>query len=109
MTIQEIPIDPTLSDFEQETELDGRQFLLRMVFNARNEGWYLSLFDANEDAIRTGIRMVLRWPLLEGVVDPRRPPGDLMLIDLENSDVDPGLGELGERVQLVYLEAEDVS
>lgn len=109
MATYSIPLSPGTPAFTQRTLLDGRAYILDFRWNERESAWYLSLLDEHEDPILYGIKLVLNWPLLRRVVDPRRPPGSLMCVDPSGNDDSPGLQELGTRVELIYLDAEEIA
>lgn len=113
MSVQ-IPTSTTLSDYRQTTTLDGRDYILRFLFNQREATWFLSVFDEQEDPIVEGVKIVANWPLLRLVQDARAPAGVLFAFDTTAPDAviaagektlaeDPGLGDLGERVILTYF------
>ncbi len=66
-------------------------------------GWYIDILDAQESAIRNGIRVVLGLPLGYICRDPRRPPGILLPVDTSGADLDPGFDDLGARVQVWFV------
>lgn len=89
------------------TQLDGTSFGLDFSWNARGEYWVLIIKDASSNPL---VRRVIRvgQPLLARFKDKRLPPGDLVAVDTTGKDQDPGLKDLGGRVQLVYLTAADI-
>lgn len=89
-------------NYTQRTVLDGAAFVLEFAFNQREGMWYLNLSDADGVEIRSGIKLVVDFPLLRKIIDTRRPPGELVAVDLQNLGTEPTIGELGERVELVY-------
>ena len=118
---QIIPTSTELSDYRQVTSLDGRDYVLRFLYNTREDRWYLTISDQDEDPIVSGIKVVAEIDLLKRVTDERRPPGILVARDLSAPDPsatvpkilseDPGLTDLGGRVTLLYFteaEAEEL-
>jgi hypothetical protein len=106
----EVPCTPNgLSRWQQNTTLDGRNYLLTFEWNQRDGGWYLALADAQGSVIATGRRLSTGFPLLREVRDARRPPGELVVADTLASDTrepdDPTFASLGARHVLVYLAA----
>ena len=59
--------------------LDGVTFTFRLQWNQRASTWSISLADADDVAIASGIALVPAWDLLGLVTDTRRPLGSLML------------------------------
>jgi hypothetical protein len=57
----------------------------------------------------SGAVLVTRGHPLQGVIDVRRPAGDLAVVDTTGAnDVDPGWSDLGSRFLLVYLTAAEL-
>lgn len=103
-----------LNDYRQVTTLDGRDYVLRFLFNQREGKWYMSMADESDVSIVHGVKIVPLISLLRKVKDERKPPGLLMARDLTAADVDfsagekvvdldPGLNDLGAGVLLFYF------
>ena len=99
MTIQAVP-PPAQPYVSQTTTLEGVPYLLYWDYNAREDAWYLSIADANGVDIYNGMKLICSAPgsspnfLLFKCRDPRRPPGDFVVIS-QTLDVDPpGLADL---------------
>ena len=108
MTVQQIPTDPLgLSSYSQLTTLEGTTYTLQFDYNQRCASWSLSIADASNVDIVNGIKLSVGIPLLRKCVDPRRPPGDLIVISASPTDqTPPGLLELlpvSGRCQLLYV------
>jgi hypothetical protein len=103
-----IPCDPELTNYSLEVELDEETFNLRLFWNDKDNTWYLSISDSEEEPILEGQRLVVGMPVLRHIVDRRRPFGELIAIDTSGQDIDPGIGDLGARVQLYYYELADL-
>lgn len=113
MAVQKIPlsVDPNQ---RIRTALEGADYFLRMVWNQREEKWYLDLQDEAAEVIVAGVKMVCNIDLLALVTDTRRPAGTLRMVDtLYNIDEetggpeprDPDLEGFGSRWVLLYTEA----
>lgn len=85
--------------------LDGVTFNLRLQWNQRASTWSLSLADADDVAIVSGLALVPAWDLLGLVTDTRRPLGSLMLWRSDGSFEHPDLSNLGTVCKLYYYEA----
>jgi hypothetical protein len=107
--IFEIPTTRGLPAYTQRTTLDGREYSLEFRWNERDGAWYMHLADAEGQHIRSGIRIVCRWPLLRRITDPRRPPGSIVAIGSSGNDTTPGFNDLGARVKLLYLDAAELA
>lgn len=108
MTIQRIPIPRSAASFTMRVMLERREYVLAMRWNARAGRWFMSIADSSGVLIATR-PLTTNRPLLSGVVDARRPPGELVVLDTARLDTPIGLGELGTRAVLDYLEAADVA
>lgn len=101
-----LPVDDTLPNFEQQQELDGATYTIRMRWNPRARRWFVSILD--EDGVtplHMGIAAVVNWPLL-AYKTGHLPPGALLFGDKSGAGVEagaPGTGDLGARVQPYYL------
>jgi hypothetical protein len=105
-----IPCTPNGSScWTQRTALDGVDFNLRFDWYQRDGHWRLSIRDAADVPVRTGIVLIVDELLLVGVVDPRRPHGELAVIDTTGAnDADPGFADLGGRFRLIYATAAEM-
>ena len=106
-----IPV-PDLPRSVFQVRMDGETYSLRVAWNDRLSSWQMDLLDDDGDAILIGRRMVLGFPLLDGVTDPRRPPGALFVIDPAGRQrTDPGRTawqEDGENLRLIYIPADEI-
>jgi hypothetical protein len=99
-----VPCTPNGSaSWRQRTSLDGRDYVLRFRWNQRDGHWFLSIADPTDVVIASGIKLVTDFPLLLGVVDARRPPGELFVSDAQGRAEDPGFADLGARFLLRYM------
>jgi len=93
----------------QTTALDGTDYVLAFDWLGRLSRWCLHLRDGDGAAIRTGIILNAGAFLLRGLVDPRRPAGELLVVDRTGRlDADPGFEDLGSRFALVYVDAAEL-
>ena len=111
MAIHRIPTstDPELPHYVQRTALEGTTYVLRIDWNQREQRWYLRISDEDGNVLAGDVKVVANWPLLRRHRDERLPPGSIMAIDQSGKGEDPGLTELGERVLLLYFDAEELS
>ncbi len=99
------------ADYTLRTRLDGKEYNFHLLWNEREERWYLDIADESGNTVCAGIKLVTNWPLLRYYQsNPAVPPGDLYVID-ESPDGTPpavdGLGD-GQRCSLVYITATDL-
>lgn len=96
--------------WDQLTQLDGREYLLRFFWSERESCWYLSVYDQDEHPLALGVKLVVGWPILKRFIDARLPPGLLMVADLSNTSREleqpEDLLPTG-RCPLLYMTADD--
>jgi len=98
--------------YEQSVTIDGRVLRLTFDWNARQERWKVSIWDASSgEAIRLGLTLVDGWPINRRVRDSRMPPRFLLALDAGGSGLDPGVSDLGigARSQLFAVPADEVT
>lgn len=105
-----VPCTPNgAARWTQTTALDGVDYVLTFDWHQRMGRWALSIADASNDPIRVGMILNGRTQLLRGVVDARRPPGELTVVDTTGAyDLDPGWSDLGGRFVLAYYDAAEL-
>lgn len=100
---------PTTNDpFQRMTvRLDGRDYVLTLTFNQREDRWYLSIADDESAALLSGLKLQANWPLLwRHRYDTRLPPGEIMAAVTAVDRSPPTLNDLGEgkRCELTYYD-----
>ena len=102
---------PTLSDgteaYDRRIQLEGVEYSFEFRFNFRRELWSFTIRALDGTPLLTGQSVHV------GIVLNRRavggPPGALVAIS-ETDDIDPpGLSELGQRVKLCYVTADELA
>jgi hypothetical protein len=97
---------PLLNDgtswFSYQVELDGRTFGLEFRWNERDASWYLSLRDADDAPLLSGLRVTVGHLYLSRFRLLGLPKGELEFVDTTGQDEDPGFTDLGSRVVLLY-------
>lgn len=98
--------------YTQRVRLDGRDYILRLAWNQREERWSLSLFTDRDEPILFSLKLLCAWPLLSPYrYDDRLPEGELYVCDWTGDGSPPLLEELGEgrRCQLLYFTQEELA
>lgn len=103
-----IPVSPDLVHQSLRVLLDGVELELDVRWNDRASAWMLTVSD-DDGLVTAGRRIVVGVPLLARVMSDRLPAGELIAVDTSDTDADPGEGELGRRVELVYVTASEVA
>lgn len=97
-----IPIDVGDPFFDVQVTLEDVTYTLQFRWNVREEAWYMHILDAEGTTVlHAGLKLVADWPLATYTTE-RQPPGILVARDTSGEGRDPGLDDLGDRVQLVY-------
>lgn len=112
MSIATVPCAPGgLARWTQITDLGGRDYLLTFRWNVRTGRWALDLATEGGDILVAGVVLASGFDVLRGVHDTRRPPGRLVLVDLQRASgvVDPTFSSLGTRHVLAYVDGEDLA
>lgn len=103
----EIPTFPELEAYRMTLALDGVSFVLSFRYMARLDSWYGYLYQIDGTPLHTGLRLAAGVEPFRLLKDARRPDGRFALVPHSDDDKDPGEGELGDRVFLVYFDADD--
>lgn len=102
MATVKIPLRNDLPWYSLSVELSGKTYGLELRWNEVAAAWFLSLSDASNVAIVSGLRLVIGWPLAKRYADARLPPGTFVAIDTTGKGLDPTRNDLGTRVELYY-------
>lgn len=105
MSTVALPLRTDLPHYDFTTELDGKSYTFVMKWNEREEAWYMDLYDSTNTLVIASRKIVIGWPLTNRYQDETLPPGTLIAVDTSNANQDPGLEDLGERVEIWYIEA----
>lgn len=100
--IFEIPITSEDPSFKIRVTLDGRDFVLSFNFNTRMKRWTIGYYDAEENPIVVGVAMNIDSSLLRLYVQEELPPGEMILYDTSEKQIECGRDELGGRCVLLY-------
>lgn len=110
MTATRIPLDG-IADGDGGSSftvsLAGDVFRILIRYNGRDDRYYLSIFDEDDDPIVESVRVVVDHPLLARVSDVRRPKGDLFASNVGGGD-HASFGKLGDTIDLVFVPYEDL-
>jgi len=105
-----LTIPTSTEPFQRMTvRLDGRDYVLELRYNQREERWYLSIADDEGAPILSGLKLQANWPLLwRHRYNTQVPPGEILAAVTTATDRSPPtLNDLGEgkRCELTYYEA----
>lgn len=106
------PVGPDAPDATLRTRLDGRDYVLRLLWNGREGRWYMTVSDSDGVVLVSAVKVVCNTDLLGRSAErpyrrwsPDLPPGELWAMDLTADCSPPGIDDLGEgkRVELTYF------
>lgn len=106
--IEVLTLDSEHENYEASFQLDGETFGLRARYNNRVDSWFLTLIDADGSIIVGSRRVTVGNLLFPWLVGRNRPAGQLLAIDTEDEDGDPGRHDLGSRVLVMYADADEL-
>lgn len=104
MTVYEIKLVGLPSNYEQIVTLDGIDYLLWLLWNDRSQHYFMTIRDADGIDLITARKIVVNIPFAVHDRIESAPVGQLWFIDTTGSGIDPALRELGQRVQLLYID-----
>jgi len=98
----------TLGNFSRIVALDGVNYKLTFNYNSRDDYWYFSISDTEDNPIKSGYRLVSSWAQLHTLRNTPRPPGEIITIDTRSTPLDPGFEDLGTNVLIGYVEEDSL-
>lgn len=110
MAALQIALAPGVPRSRQRVTLDGREYVLALRWSQREERWYMDLLDGDDVLLVGSVKLVVGFPLLYRFrAIAGLPPGDLIVVDGRADAVDPGLADLGDVAQLIYMDAAEIA
>lgn len=104
MNLYTLPIAPAGAPaFKFQTDLDGVTFSFSFQWNETAAAWFMTIGDAEENPLVSGLRVVVGFPLANRVLPAGFFTGLLYAVDTSGQDLDPALDDFGTRVLLKYL------
>jgi len=104
----EIPIFDT-SSFKEQVTLEDTIYQLSLIWNGRDNAWFLSIAEQDGTPILDGIKLVPGYELLSRFKDSRLPPGALLTPDLTGTGDYPTRDNFGVDMKLVYMTEAEVN
>lgn len=110
MAVLQLPTSTINPFYVFEIELDGVLFRMEFKFNERDQAWYMSILDTNDNHLRSGLRVVSDWTLLRLWQElTKRPEGEIIATALGGITRPALIDELGSQVILTYLDAAEIA
>lgn len=98
----EIPIT-NASSFTEDVVIDNVVYSLHFKWNGRAKAWIMDIAAQDGETLISGLKILPSWELIEIYTNTKLPPGNIFILDTDNTDVVPGRFELGNRVKLIYF------
>lgn len=96
------------NDFEVEAELDDVTYFLHFAWNDEAEIWTLSVSNANNESVLSGIRIITNYPLLGNYPHLGLPTGYLIATCLDTSKTTIGRSDFADNVvEMVYISRDE--
>lgn len=104
MAILQLPVRNDLPSYDFQIVLDGVFVTLGFTFNSRANYWLMDIYDANDNAIVVGIKLVSSWLLTNRFKMDGLPQGDFFIIDTTGNNEDPTQEDFGTTKLLMYAD-----
>lgn len=98
-----VPTGSEHADFEEDVDLGGTVFRVRVQYNGRDDSWYLSVSDVDENPLVMGVRLTLDTSTLGPHVGEDLPQGALAVIDPAETRQDPSRQSLDDEVMALVF------
>jgi len=89
-------------------DIDDVLYFMDYRYDARNDRWRLDISDKDNVLLAAGIKLVTYIDLLIPFTDPRLPTGELYATRLEGEISPVTKGDLGTKVFMIYITAEEI-
>lgn len=104
-----IPLSNRDPIFEQVVTLEEIDYTLRFLWNGRVGCWYCQVEDQGGLILAAYRKITVDRPWIPHDTTDGLPPGLLWFFTRDGGGIDPGLTDLGEKVQLAYISSENVT
>ena len=104
MSVSSLPLATGLANYRFSVDLDGSDFRFHFIYNSRDESWYMTILDGNDNPLRSGIRVVSEWALIRLWRSLDAPLGEIISLSLGENDEPPDLDQLGVETLLTYID-----
>lgn len=103
-----IPFFNDQASFQEEVVLDEIPYVFKFTYNTRMEFWTMNILTKDLEPIVQGIKIVLSYELISRFANPDLPQGQLYALDSGITETEVTRDNLGNIIQLVYVEADEV-
>lgn len=106
--ISTIPVPPSTPEINFSCAVNGATYNFHILWNDRDQSYYMDLSQPDGTPIFSGARMVLHAYIGRTANQPPVSQGVFMVIDTSGALVEAGIDDLGARVQLVWIPQTDL-
>ncbi len=96
---------PGSPSFTEEITLEDRPYRFRFDWNYTGNYWSMMISDRELNVLVAGIKIVPAYELIADFPGRNLPPGELYAIDTTGEVRKIGRNDIGDRVQLIYVES----
>lgn len=101
-------LESGLTDQTIHDTLDGVPVTLRIIWNERFKYWTMSIYDRQQAAIITGVKLVRDYPLISRF-NLSQLAGDFIFYRVSGPDDEASFDSLGVDYELVYLSEVEIN
>lgn len=96
-----------LPSFTEEIVYEDIPYINKFNWNSRGEFWTIDFYNIEQVALILGLKLVSSYELIAWYPDRDLPPGQLFIIDPNESNVKPSrYSFVNEELYLVYVDRE---
>jgi hypothetical protein len=103
-----LPLVPSVGNYRVGTTLDGTQYILDVLWNSREEAWYLDILAEDETVILIGSKIALGAYIGRRNTSPLFPHGTFFIQDLSGAGAEATYDDLGTRVVVDFWTAAEL-
>lgn len=104
MKVFRLPTDK--HNFDMSLQLDGVDYVMRFLWNGREERWYFELLDSSGESLTGQRKFVADYGVYDKLAMAGLPGG--RVICFSSTHTDPGLFDLTTNALLLYVPEEDL-
>jgi hypothetical protein len=92
------------SQWKEQLTLTNELFIFWFKWNALNEFWTMDIYNASEDPVVLGIKIVPSYPLIGNYAVLGLPKGEIICQNIVGTPQEIGRFDMSQKFDLVYYE-----
>lgn len=104
----EIPVRTDIGWWSEVVDLGDTLYKLEFAWNTRDERWYMSISLTDGTVLLAGLPIVVDYPLIDRFTNENLPYGALIAVDTSGRGAEPNIDDLGNRVKLIFVPADEL-